>query len=66
MNKRYTLVRIYRKDLSLDAELIDCKTLKEAIDLGTCLSEEEKVLGSHIIDNVKHCKLTLKGEGYRL
>ena len=67
---RYTLTRIYfevEKDIlgcrnRLKTEEIECKTLKEAIDLGTCLSDEEKKLGSYILDNVNHKKLTLTGE----
>lgn len=63
---RYTLVRVYYKNTEfgnrISIEEIDCKTLKDAIDLGSCLSEEEKVLGSYIFDNVRHKKLTLKGE----
>lgn len=62
----YTLVRVYHNDdtCRVDAEFIGCKSLQEAIDLGTCLSDEERYFGSHIIDNVRHCQLTLKGEGY--
>ena len=67
MNKnRYTLVRVYytqgiitRKSTT---EEIECKTLKEAVKLGAILTEEEKVLGSYIFDNVSHKRLTLKGE----
>lgn len=65
---RYTLTRIYfGEDIfgyrnRLKTEEIECKTLKEAIDLGTCLSDEEKKLGSYILDNVNHKKLTLTGE----
>ena len=67
---RYTLVRAYHEKVEtpfgyktkLQTEDIPCKTLKEAIELGSCLSDEEKVLGSYIFDNVNHEKLTLKGE----
>ena len=67
MNKpRYTLTRVYYNRTPLGKRLateeIDCKTLKDAKDLGSCLSDEEKVLGSYIFDNVRHEKLTLKGE----
>ena len=67
MNKaRYTLVRVYYKQefitRTLASEEIDCKTLKDAVELGTILTEEEKVLGSYIFDNVSHKRLTLKGE----
>lgn len=73
--ERYTLVRIFNKKTitfgekvyerlfpKLETEQINCKTLKDAVDLGSCLSEEEKILGSYIFDNVAHKKLTLKGE----
>lgn len=62
MKERYTLVRVYKKNLLIAVEEIKCKTLKEAVDLGTCLSDEERYLGSHIIDEVGHKRLTLKGE----
>lgn len=67
MNKaRYTLVRVYCKrgiiTCTLATEEIDCKTLKDAVELGAILTEEEKVLGSYIFDNVSHKRLTLKGE----
>lgn len=64
--KRYTLVRVYYTQgiicRKLTTEEINCKTLKEAINLGAILTEEEKVLGSYIFDNVAHKRLTLKGE----
>ena len=62
---RYTLVRVFHKPNNfgiLDTEEVDYKTLKEATDFGSILTEEEKVLGSYIFDNVAHKKLTLKGE----
>lgn len=63
---RYTLVRVYYKQKlikrSLTTEEIECKTLKEAVELGAILTEEEKVLGSYIFDNVTYKRLTLKGE----
>ena len=63
---RYTLVRVFYKDgvvtRRLTTEEISCKTLKEAVSLGEILTEEEKILGSYIFDNVSHKKLTLKGE----
>lgn len=64
---RYILVRVfYGKDSygkrRLMTEELDCKTLKEAVALGEILTEEEKILGSYIFDNVAHKKLTLKGE----
>lgn len=67
MNKlRYTLVRVYHKVTEfgnrLSTEELDCKTLNEAIELGECLSIEEKCLGSYIFDNVRNKKLTLKGK----
>ena len=67
MNKaRYTLTRVYYiqgfNSRTLSTEEIECKTLKEAISLGYILTEEEKVLGSYIFDNVLHKRLTLKGE----
>jgi hypothetical protein len=46
----------------LTTEEIECKTLKEAVELGTILTEEEKILGFHIFDNASHKRLTLKGE----
>lgn len=66
MKERYTLVRIFYTQgiitKKLTTEEIQCKTLKEAKELGAILTEEEKVLGSYIFDNVAHKKLTLKGE----
>ena len=67
MNKaRYILVRVYYKQgiitRILATEEIDCKTLKDAVELGAILTEEEKALGSYIFDNVSHKRLTLKGE----
>lgn len=62
---RYTLVRVFhRKDYfgRLDTESIGCKTLKDAVALGSILTNEEKMLGSYIFDNVRHEHLTLKGE----
>lgn len=64
MNKsRYILVRVYRsfKDKNLKTEEIDCKTLKEAVDLGSILSLEESTT-SYIFDTVNHKKLTLQGK----
>ena len=69
-NERYTLIRVFNKieetclgkRTRISVEEIGCKTLKDAIDLSSCLSEEEKVLGSYIFDNASHKKLTLKGE----
>ena len=68
--ERYTLVRVFNKKeetifgtrTRISTEEIGCKILKDAVDLGSCLSEEEKILGSYIFDNVAHKKLTLKGE----
>ena len=63
---RYTLVRVYYKPTEfgnrLSTEELECKTLTEAINLGECLSDLEKILGSYIFDNVRHKKLTLRGE----
>lgn len=70
MNKcRYTLVRGYYQEVKgslfnrteVRSEEIDCKTLKEAIELGSILSQDEKPL-SYIFDNAAHKKLTLRGE----
>ena len=62
---RYTLVRGYWEVTAfgnrLTTEEIDCKTLKEAVDLASILTLEEKFI-SYIFDNVKQKKLTLKGE----
>jgi len=64
--ERYTLVRVYYTQgiicRKLATENINCKTLKEAVELGAILTEEEKVLGSYIFDNVSHKRVTLKGE----
>lgn len=65
MNKlRYTLVRVYIDKISgfYKTEEIDCKTLKEAVDLGSILTHEEQVSGSYIFDNAAYKKLTLKGQ----
>lgn len=62
---RYTLVRVFHNPNNfgrLATEEVDYKTLKEATDFGSILTEEEKMLGSYIFDNVAHKKLTLKGE----
>jgi hypothetical protein len=62
---RYTLVRVFRKQdyfARLDTEEIECKTLKEAVELGSILTNEEKMLGSYIFDNVRREKLTLRGD----
>lgn len=62
---RYTLVRVFHSHNNfgkLSTEEVDYKTLKEATDFASILTEEEKVLGSYIFDNVAHKKLTLKGE----
>lgn len=64
MNKsRYILVRVYHSfiDKNLKTEEIDCKTLKEAIDLGSILSLEESIM-SYILDTVNNKKLTLQGK----
>lgn len=64
---RYTLIRFFHNPNDfgiLSTEEVDYKTLKEATDFGSILTEEEKVLGSYIFDNVAHKKLTLKGERY--
>lgn len=64
MNKpRYILVRGYYSitDKSLKTEEIECKTLKEAVDLGSILSLEESIM-SYIFDTVNHKKLTLQGK----
>lgn len=61
---RYTLVRVFtdiKHNFRYDIEEIDCKTKKEAIDLGSILTKEEKIL-SYIMDNVRNEKLTLNGE----
>ena len=64
--ERYTLVKAYQTQgiicRKLATEEIKCKTLKEAVELGAILTEEEKVLGSYIFDNAAHKRLTLKGE----
>lgn len=64
MNKpKYILVRGYYSSISnkeLKTEEIECKTLKEAVDLGSILSLEESIM-SYILDNVNHKKLTLQG-----
>lgn len=65
-SKRYTLVRVYYKVTEFgnrcSTEELECKTLTEAINLGECLNDLEKSLGSYIFDNVRHKKLTLKGK----
>lgn len=62
---RYTLIRAYYDATAfgtrLKTEEIGCKTLREAVDLGSILTIEEKLL-SYIFDNVSHKRLTLKGE----
>lgn len=61
--KRYTLVRLYHKQdyfSNIGTEKIACKTLKEANELGELLTNEEKKLGSHILDNVTNKKIQLK------
>lgn len=64
-NERYTLVRAYY-DRSmgwahLKTENIPCKTLTEAVELGSILTDEEKFM-SFIEDRARHKKLTLKGD----
>ena len=60
--KRYTLVRVFYKQENelgikhIGTEKIDCKTLKESLDLWSCLNEEEKDLGSYVIDNINNKK----------
>ena len=63
--QRYTFVRLFYKQyytISGDVkkliatEEIGCKTLKEALDLLSCLNEEEKSLRPYIIDNVNNKK----------
>ena len=62
--ERYTLVRSYYKVTALYTRLateeIGCKTLKEATDLASILTMEEKVM-SYIFDNVANKKLTIDG-----
>ena len=60
MNKqkdRYILVRGYYKVTPygnlLTTEEIDCKTVKEAQDLASILTTDEKIL-SYIFDNINH------------
>ena len=60
--KRYTLVRVFNKKedtifgkrTRISTEEISCKTLKEALDLWSCLNEEEKILGSYVVDTVNN------------
>ena len=68
--ERYTLCRVYQTIKSdclgfnykcLKTEEFPCKTLKEAIEMGSILTYEEKI-NSYIFDNVRHKRLTLKGE----
>ena len=63
-NERYTLVRGYYKVTEfgnrLTTEEIGCKTLKEAVDLASILTIEEKIM-SYIFDNAAHKKLTIDG-----
>lgn len=62
--KRYILVRVFNKKedtifstrTRISTEEIGCKTLKEALDLWSCLNEEEKVLGSYVVDTVNNKK----------
>ena len=62
--ERYTLVRGYYKATEfgnrLTTEEIGCKTLKEATDLASILTMEEKVM-SYIFDNAANKKLTIDG-----
>ena len=62
-NHRYILVRGYRStiDNKLKTETIECKTLKEAVALGSILSLEESIM-SYIIDTVNNKTLTLQGK----
>ena len=65
--RRYTLVRVFYKQENtilgttkhISTEEIGCKTLKEALDLWSCLNEEEKVLGSYVLDNANNKKQCL-------
>ena len=67
VQKRYTLVRIFYKRENtiygirkhIDTEEIGCKTIKETLDLWSCLNEEEITLHSYIIDNINNKKLSL-------
>lgn len=64
-NQRYTFVRLFYKQkgniiLGIETEEIRCKTLKEALDLWSCLNEEEKSLGPYIIDNINNKKQLVK------
>ena len=64
-NQRYTFVRLFYKQnytisglekRIISTEEIGCKTLKEALDLVSCLNDEEKSLHPYIIDNVNNKK----------
>lgn len=60
---RYTLIRYYLdKRSNIQSEQVDCKTIKEAVSLGSILSRQEKLLGSFILDNVTLKRLTLEGK----
>ena len=62
--ERYTLVRSYYKATEFGSRLateeIGCKTLKEATDLASILTMEEKVM-SYIFDHAANKRVTIDG-----
>lgn len=63
---RYIIVRIYSEIINerlgitrRHEEKIECKTLKEAKDLYSILSDEEIENGSYILDTVNNSKINV-------
>lgn len=63
---RYTVVRIYQEQMSAyfnrvreREERIDCKTMKEVMEFAYCISVEELINGSYVMDNVSNKKTDL-------